>query len=154
MINNQKTKKELQSNNIVLRAQLLAALAIIFIGTIYLGYITYLENSSNYGGAYNSFTGTIKIYNKILDLQKRDYFYLHERCHAYYYELLPEEARQRYNQVYQNSTEFPTEYSKKNVMEDFADSCRMFLVGTLYDKPRLNFFNKHRYALSTIKTKI
>ena len=148
-----KTLTELKKENFALKMQFRVAVFFIFLLMIPFAINSYYSNH-NFEGIYNPLTGSITIFKNSNTLEDRDYLYLHERCHAFYYEFLREEQRQQYNEIYKNSTEFPTYYSKTNVREDFADSCKLFIMGSLLDKPRLEFFKGKKYSLATLKTKI
>ena len=103
------------------RKNILTIFLFISVSVILFDYI----NLNDKSGTYLPISERIAVYgnNESNELYIMDYVYVHERCHHYWYKYLNKSQREEYTKIYKNATYFVREYSKKNVMEDFADSC-------------------------------
>ena len=80
-------------------------------------------------GAYDYHTRSIVINMNLMPAMIETTFY-HELCHDMWYYGLTEEQQDEYSEYWYWEREAPTEYSKKNVTENFAEMCRI----AKYDK--------------------
>lgn len=77
-------------------------------------------------GTYYIDTADVELYLAGASYDRAKDVALHEIGHYVWFELLTKSERQEYTDVYDNATFFPSDYSKTNVDEDFAE---MFMFG-------------------------
>ena len=80
------------------------------------------------GGRYIASSSVIIVYTNynIIDIQR---IANHEICHKIWYAKLNKGAMKEYEAIYNNATYFITEYSKTDVVEDFAEHCSYWMLG-------------------------
>ncbi|MEK6879809.1 MAG: hypothetical protein AABY22_09395 [Nanoarchaeota archaeon] len=130
------------------RKNILTIFLFISVSVILFDYI----NLNDKSGTYLPISERIAVYgnNESNELYIMDYVYVHERCHHYWYKYLNKSQREEYTKIYKNATYFVREYSKKNVMEDFADSCKEFIFDGFLDNERWNFLLPHKKDLKLL----
>jgi len=120
---------------------------LIYIFSIIIVSSYFIQLYYNYGveGYYNRVTQDIKLFTKEKSFSQLDTNYLHERCHKIWHEYLNETQRLDYTLLFEEAYWFVSEYGETDPNEDFAESCRFYLVwwnedGINLDKTRETFF--------------
>lgn len=112
--------------------------------------------SGYYLGDRNSWAGVSGFYNPVFDVVKLKvgnqspdelmFTCLHEAGHQYWFKYLDKEGRKYYERIYNNATEYVSNYASTNVEEDFAETyARIFVWVPVLEglpKDRAEFFNK------------
>jgi hypothetical protein len=100
----------------------------------------------NTGGGYLQHANVVMLFPKENTLNDVMYISSHEIGHYIWFIKLTEEERNEYIKIFNNSTENVTEYAKRNVQEDFAETFAWTVGYKIYpeDVPydRKEFFEK------------
>jgi hypothetical protein len=100
----------------------------------------------NTGGGYLQHANVVMLFPKENTLNDVMYISSHEIGHYIWFTKLTEEERNKYIEIFNNSTEHVTEYAKRNVQEDFAETFAWTVEYRIYPEyapyNRKEFFEK------------
>jgi hypothetical protein len=117
----------------------LSVLGVLSVGTFTYNALYFNIHSND--AYYNPVTNQIVISPEKVNYSSIQDVYLHEYAHYIWYQKLEPKERCYYTTIYDNATEFISDYAETNVEEDFAETLRFYLTNIPTPKDRFTFIS-------------